>query len=195
MTLPQLSLSTWIVLALVGALIGAGIWAFGVGKPARVTQLEIGLRLLDDERAEIGLRETDHKGQVFVYEVSGALLDFSLVDRPRSIQTDPVILSNDTKNVPSRARITLRGLSDEDVKLGLRTIRPNRRWTSTRFPRPEPIRPAELSRDAWFYYPPLHVGVLYHQPLVDGVRLLIYIAGAFAALGALCWIIWRRWLN
>ena len=195
MQLPQLQWQTWVMIGVVGLIIGAGIWAFGVGKPARVSEIEIGLRLIDDQRAEIGLRETSHEGLVYVYETDGAILDYTLVNRPRSLSTDPIVLSNDTRNAPSQARVTVRGLSDDDVKLGLRMLRPNRRWDSTRFPRAEPIRLEELSADEWFYYSPIQVRVTYHQPLVDVVRLFVYIAGAFGVLLGLSWIVWRRWLS
>ena len=146
-------------------------------------------------RAQLGLRETDHLGQVYVYEADGPELDFSLVNRPQSQYSEPVLLSNDTRNAPSRARITQRKVSDREVKLGLRVLKPSRTWDSTRFPRPEPIRVEELSADEWFYYPPLHIRVTYHQPLVDVVRVFVYIAGAFAVLLAVSWVVWRRWMS
>lgn len=195
MQLPQLQWQAWILVGIVGLIIGTGIWAFGVGKPARIIQIEIGLRLIDDQRAEIGLRETDHEGQVYVYDAAGPDLDYSLINRPRSLYSDPVVLSNDTRNAPSQARVTLRGLSDDEVKLGLRMLRPNRRWDSTRFPRTEPITLEELSADEWFYYPAIRVRVTYHQPLVDSVRVFVYIAGAFGVIFAVSWVVWRRWLS
>ena len=107
----------------------------------------------------------------------GADLDFSLVNRPRSVYTEPIVLSNDTDNAPSRVRITMRGLSDTEIKLGLRGLRPNRTWDSTRFPRSEPITLEELRSEDWYYMSPLPLRITYHQPIVDIVRLFVYIAG------------------
>ncbi len=195
MQVPKFSLQNWIIVALVGLVIGAGIWAFGVDKPARVVFIEIGLRSTGDQQAELGVRETDHEGFVHLYEADGPDLDLSLTNRPRSIYTEPIVLSNDTDNAPSRVRITMRGLSDSEVKLGLRVVRPNRTWDSTRFPRPEPITLDELGSEDWVYLSALPVRIIYHQPLVDVARVFVYIAAAFGLFFAVCWIAWRRWLN
>ena len=189
------NLPTWLMVLAVGATIGAGIWAFGAGKPPRVSQIEIGLRQTGDQQAEFAIRETDHLGEVHVYDVGGPQFDLSLINRPRSIFTDPVVLSDDTRNAPSQVRITMRGLSDEDVKLGLRKLRPNRQWDSSRFPRPQPIRMEELSTEEWFWLTPQSIRVTYHQGLVSTVQLFVYVAGTFALLIGICWFVWRRWLN
>ena len=193
--IPDLNWQLWILIAIVGAVVGAGIWAFGVDKPTRVTHLEIAMRNIDQQRAELGVRETDHLGVVRFFEAEGADLDFSLVNRPRSVYTEPIVLSNDTDNAPSRVRITMRGLSDTEIKLGLRGLRPNRTWDSTRFPRSEPITLEELRSEDWYYMSPLPLRITYHQPIVDIVRLFVYIAGAFAVLFAITWVVWRRWLS
>ena len=185
----------WVAVAFVAAIVGLGIWAFGVDSPPRVVQVEIGLRNLDDQRAELGIRETDHEGVVHFYEATGAVLDYSLTNRPRSIYTDPIRLSNDRENAPSQVRITLRGESDEDVKLGLRTMKQNRRWTSTRFPRTEPIQESEWQREEWVYLSPMAVNVVYHQIAVEGVRLFVYIMIAFGVLFAVAMFVWKRWMS
>ncbi|MDE2968050.1 MAG: hypothetical protein OXS30_11290 [Chloroflexota bacterium] len=190
-----IDLQRWLMIGLVGAILAGGIWAFGVDKPARIMQVQIALRNVGEQRAELGVLETDHQGVERFYEADGPDLDLSLVDRPRSIYSEPITLSNDTKNAPSQVRITMRGLSDTEVKLGLRGIRPNRTWDSTRFPRTEPITIQELHSEDWLYMSPLPVKVVYHQPLVDIVRLFVYVAGAFAVLIGIGWIIWRRWLS
>ncbi len=195
MKIPDLNLAAWVLVAIVGAIIGAGIWAFGVDKPTRVTQVQIAIRNIDEQRAELGVLETDHVGVERFYEADGPDLDFSLVNRPRSIYSEPITLSNDRENAPSKVRITIRGLSDDEIKLGMRVIKPNRTWDSTRFPRPEPITMEELQSEDWFYMSPLAVRVTYHQPLVDIVRLFIYIAAAFGVLFAVTWVVWRRWLS
>lgn len=195
MKIPDLNWQSWVLIAIVAAVIAAAVWAFGVDKPPRETEVEIALRNIDEQRAELGVRETDHEGVVRFYEAEGAELDFSLVNRPRSIYTEPIVLSNDTDNAPSRVRITIRGLSDTEIKLGLRGLRPNRTWDSTRFPRPEPITLDELRSEDWFYLSPLPLRITYHQPLVDIVRLFVYIAGAFGVLFAFSWVVWRRWLS
>ncbi|MYE05982.1 MAG: hypothetical protein F4Y04_01970 [Chloroflexi bacterium] len=190
-----LDIQRWLVIGLVGAIIAGGIWAFGVDKPARVMQVQIALRNVGEQRAELGVLETDHQGVERFFEADGPDLDLSLVDRPRSLYTEPITLSNDTKNAPSKVRITMRGLSDTEVKLGLRVMKPNRAWDSTRFPRTEPITIQELQSEDWVYMTPLPVRVVYHQPLVDIVRLFVYVAGAFAVLIGIGWIFWRRWLS
>ena len=190
-----INLQRWVMIGIVGAIVAAGIWAFSADKPARVSQVQIALRHVDEQRAELGLREINHEGVEYFYEADGPDLDFSLVDRPRSLYSEPIVLSNDRDNAPSKVRITMRSLSDSDVKLGLRSVRPNSTWDSTRFPRPEPITMDELRSAEWVYMSPLPVRVTYHQPLVDGLRLLIYIAAAFGVVVALCWIVWRRWLS
>ncbi len=195
MKIPDLNLAAWVLVAIVGAIIGAGIWAFGVDKPTRVTQVQIAVRNIDEQRAELGVLETDHVGVERFYEADGPDLDFSLINRPRSIYSEPITLSNDRENAPSKVRITIRGLSDEEIKLGMRVIKPNRTWDSTRFPRPEPVTMAELRSEDWFYMSPLPVRVTYHQPLVDIVRLFTYIAAAFGVVFAVSWIVWRRWLS
>ena len=184
-----------LTIGIVVAVIAAGVWSFGVDKPARVTQVQIAMRHIDDQRAELGVLETDHLGVERFYEADGPDLDLSLVNRPRSLYSEPITLSNDTKNAPSRVRITMRGLSDEEVKLGLRVIRPNRTWDSTRFPREEPILMDEVQSADWFYMSPLAVRVVYHQPFVDALRLLAYVGGALAILFGIGWIAWRRWLT
>ena len=195
MKTPALNWQLWALLAILGAVVGAGIWAFGVDKPSRVTQVQIAIRNIDEQRAELGVLETDHVGVERFYEADGSDLDFSLVNRPRSIYSEPITLSNDRENAPSKVRITIRGLSDDEIKLGMRVIKPNRTWDSTRFPRPEPITMDELQSEDWFYMSPLPVRVTYHQPLVDIVRLFIYIAAAFGVVFAISWIVWRRWLS
>ena len=195
MKIPDLNLAAWLLVAIVGAIIGAGIWAFGVDKPTRVTQLQIAIRNIDEHRAELGVLETDHVGVERFYEADGPDLDLSLVNRPRSLYSEPITLSNDRENAPSKVRITIRGLSDDEIKLGMRVIKPNRTWDSTRFPRPEPITMEELQSEDWFYMSPLAVRVTYHQPLVDTVRLFVYIAAAFGIMFAISWIVWRRWLS
>ncbi len=185
----------WLVIAIVGGVVAAGIWAFGVDKPSRTTLVQIAVRNIDEERAELGVQETDHVGVVRFYEAEGPDLDYSLVNRPRSIYTEPITLSNDRENAPSKVRLTMRGLSDTEIKLGLRVMKPNRTWDSTRFPRPEPITLDELQSEDWFYMSPLPVTITYHQPLVDIVRLFIYIAAAFGVVFAVSWIVWRRWLS
>lgn len=185
----------WVVIAIVGVIVAAGVWAFSADKPLRVSQVQIALRNIDDHRAELGVREIDHNGVEYFYPADGPDLDLSLENRPRSLYSEPVTLSNDRDNAPSKVRITMRSLSDSDVKLGLRSVRSNRTWDSTRFPRDEPITMDELRSEEWIYMSPLPVRVVYHQPLIDGVRLLIYIAAAFGVLFALVWIIWRRWLS
>ncbi len=191
----KLPRQSWIIVLIVGGVIAAGIWAFGVDKPPRTTQVEIALRNIDAQRAELGVRETDHLGNVYFYKADGPDLDYSLVNRPRSIFTDPITLASDTDNAPSKVRITMRGLSDSEVKLGLRSIRPNRNWGSSRFPRSEAITLQELSSQDWYFLSPLSIRVTYHQPLVDAVRILVYIAAAFAFFFGVSWFIWRRWLN
>lgn len=185
----------WLVIAIVGGVVAAGIWAFGVDKPERTSEVQIAIRNIGEQRAELGVLETDHTGAEHFYNAAGADLDLSLVNRPRSIYSEPVTLSNDRENAPSKVRITMRGLSDTEVKLGMRVIKPNRTWDSTRFPRPEPITMDELRSEDWFYMSPLPVRITYHQPLVDIVRLLIYIAAAFGVVFAISWIVWRRWLS
>lgn len=190
-----INVQRWLIIAIVGGVVAAGIWAFTADKPPRVSQVQIAIRNVDEQRAELGLRETDHEGREHFYEADGPDLDLSLNNRPRSLYSDPIVLSNDKHNAPSKVRITMRSLSDSEVKLGLRSIRPSGAWDSTRFPRDEPITMSELRSQEWFYLSSLPVRVLYHQPLVDGVRLLLYIAGAFGVLFALIWIVWRRWLS
>ncbi len=185
----------WALIGIVGVIIAAGIWAFGVDKPPRVSQVQIALRSIDEQRAELGVLETDHEGIEYFYQADGPDLDLSLEDRPRSIYSEPIVLSNNKDNAPSKVRITMRSLSDSDVKLGLRSVRPNQTWDSTRFPREEPITMDELRSEEWVYMSPLPVRITYHQPLVDGVRLLIYIAAAFGVLLALVWVVWRRWMT
>ena len=185
----------WVAVAFVAAIVGLGIWAFGVDSPPRVVEVEIALRQLDDQRAELGIRETDHEGVVHFYEATGAVLDYSLTNRPRSIYTDPIRLSNDRENAPSQVRITMRGESDEDVKLGLRTMKQNRRWTSTRFPRTEPIQESEWQSEEWVYLSPISLNVVYHQIAVEGVRLFVYIMIAFGVLFAVAWFVWKRWMS
>ena len=195
MKVPGLGLQRWILIAIVGVVVAAGLWAFGVDKPTRVTQVQIALRNLDEHRAELGVLETDHQGVERFFEAEGPDLDYSIVDRPSSIYSDPIVLSNDRENAPSRVRITMRGQSDSAVRLGLRAIRPNGSWDSTRFTRIEPISMEEWRSDEWVYLAPLPVRVTYHQPLVDGVRLFVYIAAAFGVLFGLSWIVWRRWMS
>lgn len=195
MKLPDLNWQAWTLILIIGAIVGLGIWAFGVDKPSRVTQVQIAVRNIDEQRAELGVLETDHLGVERFYEADGPDLDYSLVNRPRSIYSEPITLSNDRENAPSKVRITMRGLSDEDVKLGLRIIKPNRTWDSTRFPRPEPITMDELRSEDWLYLTPLPVKVTYHQPLIAGVRLFIYIAIAFGVILGISWIVWRRWMS
>lgn len=190
-----INLQRWLFIAIVAGIVAAGIWAFTADKPARVIQVEIAIRNIDEQRAELGVRETDHEGNEYFYEAEGPDLDLSLIDRPRSLYSEPMVLSNDKGNAPSKVRITMRSLSDSEVKLGLRSIRPNGTWDSTRFPRDEPITMAELLSQEWTYLSSLPVRVVYHQPLVDGVRLLLYIAAAFGIVFALVWIVWRRWLS
>lgn len=190
-----INVTRWVMVAIVGAIIAAGIWAFGADKPARVAQVQIALRSVDDQRAELGVLETDHEGNEHFHLADGPDLDLSLEGRPRSLYTEPITLSNDRDNAPSKVRITMRSLSDSDVKLGLRSVRPNRTWDSTRFPRDEPITMDELRSEEWVHLSPLLVRVVYHQPLIDGVRLLVYVAAAFGVLFALVWIVWRRWLS
>ena len=188
-------LQRWVFVAIAAGIVAVGIWAFSADKPLRVSQVQIALRHIDNQRAELGVLETDHNGVEFFYEANGPDLDLSLQDRPRSLYTEPITLSNNKNNAPSKVRITMRSLSDNEVKLGLRSVRPNQTWDSSRFPRDEPITLEELRSEDWVYMSPLPVRVVYHQPLVSTVRLLIYIAGAFAVLFALGWIVWRRWLS
>lgn len=195
MQTPGFNWTRWLIIAIVGLIVAAGIWAFSADKPLRVSQVQIALRHVDEQRAELGVLETNQDGVEYFYEADGPDLDLSLRDRPRSLYSEPITLSNDRNNAPSKVRITMRGLSDSDVKLGLRSVRPNQTWDSTRFPREEPITLDELRSDEWIYMTPLPVRVVYHQPLVTGIRLLIYILGAFAVLVALIWIVWRRWLS
>ncbi len=195
MKLPQLNWQAWLLVAILGAIVAAGIWAFGVDKPTRVTNVQIAIRNIDENRAELGVLETDRTGVEHFYEADGPDLDFSLVNRPRSIYTEPITLSNDRENAPSKVRITMRGLSDDEIKLGLRIIKPNRTWDSTRFPRPEPITMDELASEDWLYMNPLSVRITYHQPLVDGVRVFIYILAAFGVVLGISWFVWRQWLS
>ena len=195
MKLPQLNWQAWLLVAILGVIVAAGIWAFGVDKPTRVTDVQIAIRNIDENRAELGVLETDHTGVEHFYEADGPDLDFSLVNRPRSIYTEPITLSNDRENAPSKVRITMRGLSDDEIKLGLRIIKPNRTWDSTRFPRTEPITMDELASEDWLYMNPLSVRITYHQPLVDGMRVFIYILAAFGVVLGISWFVWHRWLN
>ena len=195
MKLPQLNWQAWLLVAILGAIVAAGIWAFGVDKPTRVTNVQIAIRNIDENRAELGVLETDRTGVEHFYEADGPDLDFSLVNRPRSIYTEPITLSNDRENAPSKVRITMRGLSDDEIKLGLRIIKPNRTWDSTRFPRPEPITMDELASEDWLYMNPLSVRITYHQPLVDSVRVFIYILAAFGVVLGISWFVWRQWLS
>ena len=195
MKLPQLNWQAWLLVATLGAIVAAGIWAFGVDKPTRVTNVQIAIRNIDENRAELGVLETDRTGVEHFYEADGPDLDFSLVNRPRSIYTEPITLSNDRENAPSKVRITMRGLSDDEIKLGLRIIKPNRTWDSTRFPRPEPITMDELASEDWLYMNPLSVRITYHQPLVDSVRVFIYILAAFGVVLGISWFVWRQWLS
>ena len=195
MKLSQLNWQAWLLVAILGAIVAAGIWAFGVDKPTRVTNVQIAIRNIDENRAELGVLETDHTGVEHFYEADGPDLDFSLVNRPRSIYTEPITLSNNRDNAPSKVRITMRGLSDDEIKLGLRIVKPNRTWDSTRFPRPEPITMDELASEDWLYMSPLSVRITYHQPLVDSVRVFIYILAAFGVVLGICWFVWRKWLN
>lgn len=181
--------------AFVAAIVGLGIWAFGVDKPPRTVQVEVGVRHIEGERAQLGIRETDHEGVVHVYEATGPELDYSLVDRPRSLYTDPVVLSNDREKAPSRVRVTMRGESDTDVKLGLRVMKQNRRWSSTRFPRNEPLTEAEWQNEEWVYLNALSVNVVYHQLAVGGIRLFVYIMMALGVIFAVAWFVWRRWMS
>ena len=185
----------WIVVAIAGGFIAAGIWAFGVDKPTRLIQLAVAVRQIDDHRAELGLQETNHEGMVFFYEAEGQILDMSLIDRPRSLYTDPIVLSSNTDNAPNKARITLRGLSDEDVALGIRNIRPTGSWGSSRFGTREPVDFDQLVLDEWVVQPTLNVRVLYHQPAVEIVRLLIYLVGGLAVLVGGSLVVWRLWLS
>ena len=185
----------WVAVALVAAIVGLGIWAFGVDSPPRVVQVEIAVRNLDDQRAELGIRETDHEGVVHFYEATGAVLDYSLTNRPRSIYTDPIRLSNDRENAPSQVRITMRAEGDDQVKLGFRTMKQNRRWNSTRFPRTEPIQESEWQSAEWVYLSPIAVSVVYHQIAVEGVRLFVYIMIAFGVLFAVAMFVWKRWMS
>ena len=181
--------------ALVAAIVGLGIWAFNVEQPPRTVQVEIAVRHLDGQRAQLGLRETDHEGVVHFYEATGAELDYALVDRPRSLYTDAIALSNDKENAPSKARITMRSETDTEIRLGLRMLKQNRRWDSTRFPREEPLSEAEWQSDEWVYLSALPVKVVYRQLAVDGVRLFVYIMIAFGVLAGIAWFVWRRWLS
>ncbi len=181
--------------AFVAAIVGLGIWAFGVDKPPRTVQVQIAVQHIEGERAQLGIRETDHEGVVHFYEVTGLELDYSLVDRPRSLYTDPIVLSNDREKAPSQVRITLRGESDSEVKLGLRVMKQNRRWTSTRFPRDEPISPAEWQSEEWVYLSAIPINVVYHQLAVEGIRLFVYIMIALGVIFAVAWFVWRRWLS
>jgi len=195
MNMAGIHVQRWIIVGVIVAIVAAGVWAFGVDKPARLAQVQIALRNAGEQRAELGVLETDHLGVERFYEADGPDLDLSLVNRPRSLYSEPITLSNDTKNAPSRVRITMRGLSDDEVKLGLRMVRPNRTWDSTRFPREEPISMDEVDSEDWLYMTPLPVRVVYHQPFVDTVRLFVYIAAAFAVLIGIGWLAWRRWLS
>lgn len=190
-----LHLQRWALVAVIGIIVAAGVWAFSADKPLRVSQVQIALRHVDDQRAELGVLETDHNGVEYFYNAEGAELDLSLEERPRSLYSEPITLSNNKDNAPSKVRITLRSLSDSEVKLGLRSVRPNQTWDSSRFPREEPITLEELRSEEWIYMSPLPVRVVYHQPLVSAIRLLIYIFAAFGVVVALCWIVWRRWLS
>ena len=195
MKLPRFQWQALVLVVIVGGIVALGIWAFGVDKPTRITLVQIALRHVEEQRAELGVLETDHRGVEHFFEADGADLDYSLVDRPRSIYTEPVTLSNDRDNAPSKVRITMRGVSDSEVRLGLRMMRPNRTWDSTRFTRSKPISMDELQSEDWFYLAPLPVKITYHQPLVDAVRVFIYIAVAFAVIMGLSWIVWRRWMS
>ncbi len=195
MQTPGFNWTRWLLIAIVGGIAAAGVWAFSADKPLRVSQVQIALRHVDEQRAELGVFETDHQGVEHFYEADGPDLDLSLRNRPRSLYTEPITLSNHRDNAPSKVRITMRSLSDSEVKLGLRSVRPNQTWDSTRFPRDEPITIDELRSEEWIYMTPVPVRVVYHQPLVSGVRLLVYILGAFAVVFALVWIVWRRWLS
>ena len=195
MKLPQFQWQAWILVLILGGVVALGVWAFSVDKPVRITLVQIALRSIDEQRAELGVLETDHLGVERFYEADGPDLDYSLENRPRSIYSEAVTLSNDRENAPSKVRVTMRGLSDSEVKLGLRMMKPNRTWDSTRFPRSEPITMDELQSEDWFYMSPLPVRVTYHQPLIDAARVFIYIAAAFGLLLGLSWIVWRRWMS
>ena len=195
MQLPDRNWQTWVLVLIVGGIVAAGIWAFGVDKPARIIQVQIALRNIGEQRAELGVKEIDHLGVEYFYEADGPDLDLSLVGRPRSLYSEPITLSNDRDNAPSKVRVTMRGLSDSKVKLGLRMLKPNRNWASTRFPRDAPISTAELRSEDWYYLDPLSIKATYHQPLVDGLRTFVYIAAAFGVIFAISWIVWRRWMS
>ena len=185
----------WILVLIGGGVIAAGVWAFEQEKPPRWIDLEIGVRHIEDQRAEIAVRETDHLGIEHFYEIRRAEVDYSLENRPRSLYSEPISLSNDRRNQPSKARITIRGWDDDDIRLGVRLVRPNGKWGGTRFPRNGPVTIEEVQSPEWSWLPPLAVNVLYHQPLVTGVRLLVYIAGGLVILCGSCWLVWRFVLN
>ncbi len=191
----DLSWQRWLLAAIVGVFVALGIWAFGVDKPARVVQVQIAMRHAGDLRAELGVLETDHQGVEHFYAAQEFTLDYSLVDRPHSIYSDPIMLSNDDSNAPSRVRLTQRALGDGGVALGFRVVRPNRRWGGTRFPSREAVTLDQVRSAEWTYSPPLDVRVVYHQPIVDTVRVFVYVVGFLALILAIAWFVWRRWLN
>ena len=189
------SWQVWILVLIAGGVIGAGVWAFSQEKPARWIDLEIGVRQIEDQRAEIAVRETDHLGVQYVYAIERTEVDYSLVNRPRSLYSEPIALSNDRRNQPSKARVTVRGWADDDIRLGVRLVRPNGKWGGTRFPRNGPVTLDEVQSAEWAWLPPLAVNVLYHQPLVTGIRLLVWVAVGLAVLCGGSWLIWRFVLN
>ncbi len=195
MTLPDWNPRRWLLVFAAAGAIALGVWAFGVDKPARVVQVQIALRNAGDQRAELAVLETDHQGVRHFYVAQNFPLDYGLRDRPRSLYSEPIALSNDDSNAPSKVRITQRGLSDDEVRLGFRTLRPNRRWGSTRFPSRDPVTLEQIRSQDWTYSPPLDLRIVYHQPIVDAVRVLIYVVGTFALIVAIALIIWRRWLS
>ncbi len=195
MTLPSFSRQRWILIFFLGAIVALGIWAFGVDKPPRVVQIQIAMRSISEQQAELGILETDHEGVEHFYEADGFVLDLSLVDRPRSLYSEPIVLSNDEDNAPSKVRITQRGLSDEEIILGFRSLRPNRRYGSTRFPSHDPVTLDQVRSETWTYSPPLNVRVVYHQPLVNGVRIVLYVAVFLGLIFAIALVIWRRWMS
>lgn len=195
MTLPNLGLQRWILVIVAGVIVALGIWAFGVDKPPRVVQVQIAMRSAGDQQAELGILETDHEGVEHLYVAEGFVLDLSLVNRPRSLYSEPIVLSNDEDNAPSKVRITQRGLSDDEIILGFRSLRPNRRYGSSRFPSHDPVTLEQVRSETWTYSPPLSVRVVYHQPIVDTLRIFIYVLVFVGLIFAIALIIWRRWMS
>lgn len=180
----------WLRWAVLGALVGGGIWAFSSEKPNHDMQVQVLHREAGEGRIEVALQSIDHLGAERRHVPADSVVDLA-AERERYTYTQPVELPG----FGPLARVTL--VSDEpgEAVLGFRVNRPNGSWSSSRFPSREALTLAERESAEWLLSRPLTVRVNVNQPLLAGVRLVYYALIALAFVFGVTLYIWRRWLN